>query len=83
MSGPRLLHGKNAMRSAVAPDLENDLNAALVSFATSTAMLRDLRDGGHVLPAEAARIIAPLQGPVMSALRINQIVPASEIGARA
>ena len=51
-------HGQDAMRFPVAPDLENELNAALVSFVTSGAMLRDLRDGGRVLPEEAARILA-------------------------
>ena len=51
-------HGPDAVRFPVATDLEYEFNAALVSFVTSGAMLRDLRDGGRFLPEEAARILA-------------------------
>jgi hypothetical protein len=51
-------HGPDAVRFPVTSDLKNELNAALVSFVTSRAMLRDLRAGGRVLPEEAARILA-------------------------
>ena len=47
-------HGPDAVRLPVATDLENELNAALVSFATSAAMLRVMRDRGHVQPEQAA-----------------------------
>lgn len=42
----------------MASELKNELNAGLVSFATSAAMLREMRDRGHVPPEAAARIIA-------------------------